>query len=87
MAVPVSYYFSNFAVFIYILNDVFIHSFQNCRNNPIDKFHIRAIPFKSTWEGECHFFIFLLVVGVKPYLFMLGGGSLENEFCWGGSND
>jgi hypothetical protein len=52
MAVPVSYYFSNFAVFIYILNDVFIHSFQNCRNNPIDKFHIRAIPFKSTWGSE-----------------------------------
>jgi hypothetical protein len=37
-------------VFIYILNDVFIHSFRNCRNNPIDKFHISTFPEKF-W---CH---------------------------------
>ena len=34
---------------------------------------ISAVPFKSTWEGECHFFIFLLVMGVKSYFLMLGG--------------
>ena len=34
---------------------------------------IRAVPFKSTWEGGRTPFFFLLVVGVKPYFFMLGG--------------
>ena len=34
---------------------------------------LRAVPFKSTWEGGTpFFFIFLLVVGVKPYFFYVG---------------
>ena len=43
---------------------------------------LRAVPFKSTWEGvNTIFFIFLLVVGVKPYFFMLGGFFF---YWWGG---
>ena len=41
-----------------------------------DRLVFRAVPFKSTWEGggDTFFFIFLLVVGVKPYFFL----------CWVG---
>jgi hypothetical protein len=59
-------------VFIYILNDVFIHSFQNCRNNPIDKFHIRAIPFKSTWEGGMPFFYYSVGCGGETVFVYVG---------------
>ena len=45
---------------------------------------LKAVPFKSTWEGECHFFYFSVGCGGETIFFMLGGGSLENKFCWGG---
>jgi hypothetical protein len=46
-------------------------------------FLVRAVPFKSTWEGGGD--IFQLVVGVKPYFFMLG--LLKINSVGGGSND
>ena len=42
---------------------------------------LRTVPLKSTWEGGCHFFIFLLVVGVKPYFLCWVG---DVFYWWGG---
>ena len=42
--------------------------------NLCNKFCLRAVPFKSTWEeeGNAIFLFYLLVVGVKPYFFYVG---------------
>ena len=47
---------------------------------------LRAIPFKSTWEGGMPFFYFSVGYGAETIFFYVGwgGGSLENKFCWGG---
>jgi hypothetical protein len=44
---------------------------------------LRAIPFKSTWEGERHFFYFSVGCGGETIFFCVLG-SLENKFCWEG---
>ena len=37
---------------------------------------LKAVPFKSTWEGECHFFYF-----------SVGCGGETIFFCWGGEGN
>ena len=43
---------------------------------------VRAVPFKSTWEGGCHFFYFSVGCGGETrFFFMLGGVYF---LLWGG---
>ena len=76
-------------VFIYILNDVFIHSFRNCRNNPIDKFHISTFPEKC-WRhkaniltSQCSMTWFTLIgfesIGEIHSLKVMGNSSVDSK--------
>jgi len=35
---------------------------------------LRAVPFKSTWEGKCHFFYFSVGCGGETMFFYVGWG-------------